>query len=119
MSKKSSSTQQQSTSQTDARQVVDGGSIGNSGAGGAAGQVAVAGSNNSLVVTDHGLIKSAFDYLMARDIAGAAQTDAILNVSGDLARNALEKAGASDTMKTALYVALGGLAVMAVAGKIK
>ena len=111
MSKKSSSSQSQSTNQTDARQVVDGGSIGNSGTGGAAGQNAIVGSGNSLVVTDHGLVEGALEYLQARDIAGAKQTDAILNVSGDLAKAAVEKAGPQTTMQTMIYAALGGLAV--------
>lgn len=120
MSKKSSSQQSQSTNQTDARQVVDGGSVGNTGSGGAAGgDLAIAGSGNSVVMTDHGLIAGALEYMMARDVAGAEQTDKILNVSGELAKNALEKAGDADTIKTALYVALGGMAVVFLGGKIK
>lgn len=118
MSKKSTS-QKQETQQTDSRLVVDNGAIGNSGAGGAAGEIAVAGSNNSLVMTDHGLVDSAFKYLMARDIASGAQVDKMISASSELSKTSLEKASASDTMKTALYAALGGLAVIAIAGAAK
>lgn len=115
--KKSSSSQAQTTQQTDARLVVDGGSLGNTGAGATvAGVAAVSGTGNILNMLDGGVIESAFKYLTARDVSGAKQVDTMLDTS----RSAMEKAIAinaeSKTNNTMIYALSAVAAVLVLKG---
>lgn len=115
--KKSKSSQTQTTQQTDARLVVDGGSLGNTGAGATvAGANAISGTGNTINLLDGGLIESAFAYLTARDVSGAKQVDTMLDTS----RSAVEKAIAinaeSKTNNTMIYALSAVAAVLVLKG---
>lgn len=64
-------------------------------------------NSTSINITDGGIIKSAFDYLSARDASGAKQVDALLNtaassVSAAMSNTKTAESKANDTMIYAL-----------------
>lgn len=115
--KKTSSTQAQSTSQTDARQALDNGSLGNTGSGSTvAGMAALSGSGNTINMLDGGLIDSAFAYLTERDASGAKQVDTMLDTSRSAIELAVAQNSESKANTTMIYALSAVAAVMVLKG---
>jgi hypothetical protein len=115
MSKSSKSSQSQSTSQTDARLVVDGGSVGNSGAGGQAAGL-IAGTGNTINMLDGGLIEAAFAYLTERDASGSRQVDALLDTSRSAVEMSIKNNESSKANQTMIYAVSAVAAVLILKG---
>jgi len=115
--KSSKSSQSQTTSQTDARQVVDGGSLGNTGSGAVvAGALAQSGSGNVVNMLDGGLIEAAFSYLKERDASGARQIDALLDTSRSAVELSVKNNESSKANTTMIYAVSAVAAVLILKG---
>lgn len=85
MGSKSSSSQAQNTTNTDARVVADGGGVG------------ISGNNNVITMTDSGLVNAAFDYLGQADASITDRNAAVLSSAENTATKIIDaamKAGA-------------------------
>lgn len=84
-SKKSTSTQQQTTNNADNRFVADAGSVG------------ISGSGNTVTMTDSGLVEAGFDYLKQADAMITERNNSTLTIAGNTAKMVIDagmKAGA-------------------------